>query len=309
MSTAAYAYYYLGNSIQLIPVGIFGTSIAKAALPTLARQSDDTEKFRRSLWNSFSQIIFLVIPVATILIVLRIPVVRLIYGTQLFDWESTVQTGLVVSAFAVGVVFQATASLLARAFYALQNTKTPVIVSILSMTLIIILNFVFIKGFNLPVWGLAAAYSFGSALQASLLFVLIRTKLGGESFARLLVPGFKSLMSALVSGSVMFVLLKVFDRSVWVKRLSFVTNIEAIKNLPFESFVLDTRYTINLLILTASVSIIGMIVYLVVSILLRSREVWVFFGLLKRVFVKRKVTPIPAKEPETVSPTQADVAD
>src|SRR3990172_6389193 len=117
ISTAAYTYFTFGNTLQLLPVGLFGTSIAKAALPTLSREADSPEKFGKTLSQSLYQIVFLVIPIATVLIVLRIPIVRLVYGTEIFSWESTVQTGYVVSAFAFGVVFQAATAILARGFY------------------------------------------------------------------------------------------------------------------------------------------------------------------------------------------------
>ncbi|OGM11728.1 murein biosynthesis integral membrane protein MurJ [Candidatus Woesebacteria bacterium RBG_16_34_12] len=305
ISTAAYAYFYLGNTIQLLPVGIFGTAIAKAALPTLARDSDDLEKFQKHLWNSFYQIIFLVLPVSTVLIVLRIPIVRLIYGTEIFDWTSTVQTGMVVSAFALGVVFQAVAALLARAFYALHNTKTPVTISIISMITMIFLNFVFIRGLNFPVWGIALAFSLGSAIQAIMLFFLLKRKLDAQPLTKLSVPIIKALLASSISGIVMFVMLKLFDRSVWVKRLSFLGLIEGTENIRFEKFVLDTRFTINLLVLTLIVSFIGMVVYLGLSILLRSNEVWTFFNLIKRILIKHKVSPIP-EEQEPVVPTPTD---
>lgn len=308
ISTAAYAYYYLGNSIQLIPVGIFGTSVAKAALPTLSSQSENIDKFRKSLWNSLYQIVFLVTPVATILIVLRIPIVRLIYGTEIFDWESTVQTGLVVSAFAVGVVFQASIALLARAFYALHDTKTPVAVSVVAMIIIVFFNFALVRGLGLPVWGLAAAFSLGSAFQAVVLFLLIQRRLGEKSLLNLTIPIVKSAVAALGSGAVMFLLLKIFDRSVWVKRLSLLGKIELTRNIAFEKFVLDTRYTVNLLFLTIAVSLIGAGIYLGLSILLRSKEVWTFFNLLKRILIWRKVAPIPEKEQEPIAPVPTDTA-
>jgi putative peptidoglycan lipid II flippase len=308
ISTAAYAYYYLGNSIQLIPVGIFGTSVAKAALPTLASQSENVDKFRKSLWNSLYQIVFLVLPIATILIVLRIPIVRLIYGTEIFDWESTVQTGLVVSAFAVGVVFQASIALLARAFYALHDTKTPVAVSVTAMVIVIFLNFSLVRGLGLPVWGLAAAFSLGSAFQATALFFLIQRRLDEKSRLGLVLPIVKSATASLGSGIIMFLLLKIFDRSVWVKRLSLLGKIELTRNIAFERFVLDTRYTVNLLFLTIAVSAIGIGIYLGLSILLKSKEVWTFFNLLKRIFIRRKVAPIPEKEQEPIAPVPTDTA-
>ncbi len=306
ISTASYTYYTFGNTLQLLPVGLFGTSIAKAALPTLARQSEDKKEFRRTLFNALYQIVFLILPVATILIVLRVPLVRLVYGTEIFDWEATVQTGLVVSSFAIGVVFQAAVSLLARSFYALHDTKTPVIVAISGILITIALDFVLVKGFSLPVYGLALAFSFGSAYQASLLFYLLNKKFAKSSFVKLVTPIFKSTISALGSGAVMYLLLKIFDRSVWVKRLSFPGKIET-NTVPFEKFVLDTRYTVNLLILTIVVSAIGCFIYLGLAILLKQKEVWVFFNMVKRVLVRRKITPIPVKEQEPVAPTPTDL--
>jgi putative peptidoglycan lipid II flippase len=306
ISTASYTYYTFGNTLQLLPVGLFGTSIAKAALPTLARQSEDEKEFKRTLFNALYQIVFLILPVATILIVLRIPLIRLIFGTEIFDWEATVQTGLVVSSFAIGVVFQAAVSLLARSFYALHDTKTPVIVAISGILITIATDFILIRGFSFPVYGLALAFSFGSAYQATLLFYLLNKRFAKSSLSRVVKPIFKSAISALGSGAVMYLLLKVFDRSVWVKRLSFLGKIEIANAIPFEKFVLDTRYTINLLILTIMVSVIGCLVYLGSSILLKQKEAWVFLGMIKKIFVRRKISPIPTKERELIAPTPTE---
>ena len=303
ISTAAYTYYTFGNTLQLLPVGLFGTSIAKAALPTLARQSGNIVKFKKTFLSSLREVVFLVLPMATILIILRIPVVRLVFGTDIFDWSATVQTGMVVSAFAVGVVFQASVALIARAFYALHDTKTPVIVSVFAIVVTITLDYVFVRILGIPVWGLAAAFTIGSGIQAVALYYLLSKKLKGFPFKDSLLPIVKSGLAALTSGTFMFFLLKVFDRSVWVKRLSFLGKIESTKYLPFENFVLDTRYTLNLLALTILVSTVGLLVYLGTAGILRSQELIVFKNLLRRIFIKRKVAPIPEKEPEPVSPT------
>ena len=305
ISTAAYTYYTFGNTLQLLPVGLFGTSIAKAALPTLARQSDKPAEFRRTLFGALYQIVFLVVPIATVLVVLRIPLVRLIFGTDIFSWEATVQTSLVVTAFAVGVVFQSASSLMARGFYALHDTRTPVTISLIGIVLTIASDFILIRGFGLPAWGLAAAFSFGSFFQAITLFIFLNRKIGDGATIKSIIPIAKSALAAISSGSVMYLLLKIFDRSVWIKRLSFLGKLDGAKGIAFEKFVLDTRYTINLLVLTAFVVSVGMIVYLAVSILLKSKEVWYFFNLIGRV-IRRKVEPIPAKESEPVTPTPTD---
>lgn len=306
ISTAAYTYFTFGNTLQLLPVGLFGTSIAKAALPTLARQSDSPTDFIKTLAASLNQIVFLVAPIATILIVLRTPIVRLVYGTEIFSWEATVQTGMVLSAFAVGVVFQAASALLARGFYAMSDTKTPVLVSITSIVIVVVASLLLILGFSLPVWGLAAAFTAGSFFQAITLYYLINKRIDGSFSLKLLKPIFKSAFAAFSAGGVMFFLLKFFDRSVWVKRLSFLGAIESTKYIAFERFVLDTRYTINLLILTVLVSLVGGLIYLLASLLLKNQEVYTFIRLVKRVFVKGRVSPIPEKEPEPVAPTPQD---
>ena len=306
ISTASFTYFTLGSAIYLLPVGLFGTSLAKAALPTLARQRDDKPQFKRTLYGALYQMIFLILPISTALIVLRIPVVRLIFGTDIFSWEATVQTGLVVSAFSFGVIFQAANSLLSRSFYALQDTKTPVIVSISSIVFNIVLAFVFIRVFHLPTWGLAAAFSIGSFIQATALFVIMNRRLESGSNWTLLIPVFKSIFASVVSGSVMFLILKFFDRSVWIKELSFFGKVDGVRNLPFENFVLDTRYTWNLLALTLIVIFVGIVIYFGVLFLLRSKELWYFWDLVRRIFITKKVSPVPAKETETISPPPGD---
>jgi putative peptidoglycan lipid II flippase len=308
ISTASYTYFTFGNSLQLLPVGLFGTSIAKAALPTLSRQADRPLEFQKTLLRALYQMVYAALPVATILAVLRIPIVRLVYGTDIFAWEATVQTSLVLSAFAFGVVFQVATGLLARGFYALHDTKTPVAISISALTINIVLAFVLIRGFSLPAWGLAAAFSIGSAFQAITLFYLLGKRINGGFIIKTLAPLAKSTLSALGSGTVMYFLIKFFDRSVWVKRLSFLGRLEGTKTIDFERFVLDTRYTGNLFILTMFVCLVGMLVYIGLSILFKSHEFWDFVNLVKRVLIKRKSISIPTKEEEPVVPTPTDTA-
>lgn len=307
LSTAAYTYYTFGNSLQLVPVGLFGTSIAKAALPTLSREADSPSNFKRILLSSLYDMSFLIIPVATVLIILRVPLVRLIYGTDIFSWEATVQTGYVVSAFSVGIFFQAVSALLARSFYALHDTRTPVVVSISSILVVIFFDYIFISLLKFNVWGLAAAYSMGAFIQATSLFYLVNKKIGEDSFIKNLLPIFKSVLAAIGSGLVMYFILKFFDRSVWIKRLSFVSKLDGTGDLPFEKFVLDTRYTLNLLILTIIVSLVGAFIYLGLSIILQNAQVWNFFNLVRRL-LGHKVTPIPQKEQEPIAPQPTDTS-
>ncbi len=306
ISTASYTYFTFGNSLQLLPVGLFGTSVAKAALPTLSRQADSPEEFRKTLFNALYQVSFLILPVSAVLIVLRIPLVRLIFGTDIFSWEATVQTGMVVSAFGAGVVFQALAALLARGFYALHDTKTPVVISVLAITLNIAADFILIKRFGLPAWGLAAAFSFSSLVQVLLLFLFISKKLSFRFSLKVIAPIIKAASASIISGGVMYFILKIFDKSAWVKKLSFLGKLDAGRNIPFEKFVLDTKFTINLLALTIFVIVVGIITYYLISLILRSEELKYFSGLVKRMLKSRTVGSISQSEQEPVSPMPID---
>lgn len=284
ISVPAYTYFTFGNTIQLLPVGLFGTSIAKAALPTLSSLSGDLPAFKKTLYETLNQVVFLMMPIVAFLMVARVPVVRLIFGTDIFTWNATVETSLVVSAFAIGIFSQAANSILARSFYALHNTRTPVIVSISTLTLNIVIDYLFVVVYKLPVWSLAFAFSLSSIIQSIILFVLITKKIHNGTKTALYIPILKSIFGGILSGSVMYFILKFFDKSVWIKKLSFIANVD----LPFEKFVLDTRYTVNLLILTAIVGIIGMVVYIVALKILKSKELATFVNLARRMLIGQK---------------------
>ena len=292
ISAPSYTYFTFGNTVQLLPVGLFGTSIAKAALPTLSRQANDLPAFRKTLFETLNQIVFLMTPIVAFLMVARIPVVRLIFGTDIFTWESTVETSLVVSAFAIGIFSQAANSILARAFYALADTKTPVKISVVMLIFNIILDYILVIVYKFPVWGLAFAFSLSALIQSFILFTVIAKRIHDGVKTALYLPIAKSLVAGLVSGGIMFFILKFFDKSVWVKKLSFIANAD----LPFEKFVLDSRYTGNLLVLTIIVGLIGCLIYVFVLKLLKSTELETFVNLFQKMLLGQKFSTATSDE-------------
>lgn len=305
ISTAAYTYFTFANSLQLLPVGLFGISIAKASLPTLSYQAAEKNlvRFKKTFLSSFNEILFLVIPCAVFLAVLRIPVVRLVFGTARFTWISTVQTGYTLSAFCLGIFSQALVYLLNRAFYALHDTATPVKISISTIVLNIFLGFIFILILRWPIWGLALAFSLSLIVQAAVLLFFLNRKVEGFGKKRLVLPFTKIAFSSLFSGGVMFFLLKILDRSAWDKKLSFLGRFGLVLPTTFDRFVLDTRYTINLIYLTFLVGLIGGIVYLVLALILNVEEIAVFSRLLLRLEKVKLPLPRPRtpKEKEAIT--------
>ena len=302
ISQASYTYYTFANSLQLLPVTLFGTSLAKAVLPMLS-SAEDNNKFRKILLSAIYQAVFFTLPLAAALIALRIPVVRLVYGTKIFNWASTVQTGTVLSVFAVSIVFQTLMSILVRSFFALHDTKTPVKVSFVGLIILVATDFILVKGFHLGVWSLAAAFALSTLVEAVVLMILINKRIGKIVNLRFIAHTLKIFVASVISGGAMYFMLKIFDKSVWVKRLSFLGGIDATNNFPFEKFVLDTRYTGNLIILTVVTFLAGIIIYTLLSLLFKVDEAKYFLNLTKGIFLKKFPLPIPAKEEEPITST------
>lgn len=297
ISQAAYTYYIFANTLQLLPVTIIGTSLAKAVLPMLSRADGNVKEFRRILHVAIFQSIFLTLPLAAALIVLRIPIVRLVYGTKIFDWDATVQTGMVLSVYALAIVTQTLMSILSRAFFALHDTVTPVKISFIGLGLLVIGDFLLVKGFGLPVWALATSFGFSTYIEAVILSALIHKRIGEIINKDFFTHLFKITSATLISGSVMFFLIKFFDRWYWVSRVT---------SIPFERFVLDTRYTMNVLILTVISFAIGMVIYVGMSLLFRIEEAGYFLKVVKKFIQRRAIPGIPPKEEEPVTPITPD---
>lgn len=289
-AAGALTYFSFAQHLQFFPVGLLGLTVAQAALPVLSLSAGrkDLAEFKTLFVTTLHQMFFLIIPTSVAILVLRIPLVRLIFGAARFDWEATVMTGYVVAAFAVSIFAQAAAYFLARGFYALQDTATPVKAQILSTILGVSLSVIFILRLGLPIWSIALAYSLATFVHTALLMFLLHQRVGGFDFNRLLMPFAKISIASLTSGGLMYILLKVLDRSAWDQRLSFLGSL----SLPahFEIFVIDTRYTINLIILTTIVGVIGAVVYLLMVKLLKIEEVEIFAKLLRKLKL-----PLPTK--------------
>jgi len=288
VSVASYGYLTFALHLASIPVALVGSSLADAALPALSYARGKPGQFRKILLTTFRRIVFFAVPLSVALAVLRVPAVRLAFGASRFTWVSTTLTGYTLSAFAFGVAAQAAASLMVRAFYALTDTLTPVKVGVSAMLVNILLSAVFVLVFKTSVWGVALASSLSSIFQAVALVCLLcgRMKIGLWEFVG---PVLRVGIAGAASGGAMYFLLKVFDRSAWDKRLSFLGYL----TLPerFERVVLDTRYTANLVLLTLVVAAVGAGVYLLSAKLLKVRELSLLGRLCRRLPDLARVTP------------------
>lgn len=248
--------------LQLVPVGLFGIPIATAALPSLSANfvNNSKEEFKKLVTQAFHQILFFVLPASVILIVLRIPIVRLVFGADRFDWPATVLTGQTLAVFSLSLFAQSIIHLLARAFFALHDSKTPVVIGIFAITINTILSIFFITSLHLPVWGLALSASISSIFNALLLLIILYKNIGGINLRSFLIPVIKMGIATLITGVSLYIPMKLLDQ-----------------------LIFDTTRTINLIMLTAIVSIIGLFVYIFISWVLALEEVALFLVFAKKV--------------------------
>ncbi|MCF6278505.1 MAG: murein biosynthesis integral membrane protein MurJ [Anaerolineales bacterium] len=174
-----------GFALMLMAQVAIAQSIATAAMPTFAAQYalGKLDDVRHSLAASLRGVLLLSVPAAVGLIVLRVPLITLLYQRGEFDARSTEIVAWALLWYAVGLVGHSVMEILARAFYALHDTKTPVIVGIAAMSLNVVFSIVFSALFErigwMPHGGLALANSLATALEMVGLMVLMRKRLGG----------------------------------------------------------------------------------------------------------------------------------
>src|SRR4030043_1426612 len=259
--------------LQLVPISLFAGSIAQAVLPSLSIEFNAKryDQFKTIFTQSFHQILFLILPAATILAILRIPAVRLVYGAKELPWDITVLTGRVLIAFAIGITPQALSLLLTRGFYALRDSITLVKVNVTTMAINITLSLSFILIFKLSIVYLAIAYSSANILNAVLLLFLLDKKVSFEK-RQLLTPVFKMIFISIITAISLYIPMKILDQ-----------------------LVFDTTRTIGLLFLTGIASLVGLLVYGGLSYFMNVKELNTFYYLAKRVILwpSKLKTPAP----------------
>ncbi|MDO8551536.1 MAG: murein biosynthesis integral membrane protein MurJ [bacterium] len=258
--------FYLASNLMQLPIRLVGIPLGQATLPALSlKRRENFDQFQKILLTSLWQIVYLVLPATAILLVLRVPVVRLAFGARGFPWAATVLTAQTLAIFSIAIIAQACIQLLIRGFYALHNTKKPLLIGLVSVVLNVVLSIWLTFDLGWGVLGLATATSIASLLQVILLFIYL-DRLVKFNKKTLLFPFLKMGLAAIATAFFLWIPMRILDR-----------------------FILDTTRTINLAILTATATLVGMGVYLFFSWVLKIEELDVFVGLARRVSQWRKV--------------------
>lgn len=165
------------NNIQAVALGIFALSSAVAIFPVLSEYfaKDDIKGFVSTLQHTVIRVLYFIIPVTILILLLRAHVVRLLLGYGECDWNCTITTFNTLGVLALGLVAQSLVPLFARAFYSRQNTKTPVVISVICMVISGVTSYYLAQG--LGIVGVALGFVIASTVQCILLFVFLHRAL------------------------------------------------------------------------------------------------------------------------------------
>ncbi len=273
-----YFIFDLAQTLAFAPVAFIGQSIAQAAFPVLSREKDNLVEFKSTFLSSFTQMLYLILPLSALMLVLRIPIVRLVYGAPKLDWPATVLTGRVLAFFAISIFAQALITLIYRAFYALHDTKIPLIVGSIATIGMLLLAYILVIFSPLGLPSFALSYSLASVLQLVTLMMLLDKKVEGFNKKEITISLTKFFIATILTGVALYIPIKLLDQ-----------------------LVFDTTKTINLIFLAGISSLVGISIYLFFTWILKVKETTAFIYMFRRVGNWQEIL---TKSSEIIDPTR-----
>lgn len=196
------SYLYYADRLVQFPLGVFAMALATAVLPSLSKHAalDDVEGLKSSFSYALKLVFFITIPAMIGLIVLREPIVQLLFQRGAFDPVTTRLTAEAILYFSLGLWAVSGVRIVVPAFYAVKDPKTPVKIAIISLLVNIVLSILLMGPMRHG--GLALATSLASGVNLTLLIIALRKRLGRIGAHDILASVLKSTASAAVMGCV-----------------------------------------------------------------------------------------------------------
>jgi putative peptidoglycan lipid II flippase len=190
--------------LMYLPIGLFGVSIATAALPDIARQAGASDRLavRQTVSRGLRLMLMLNVPATVGLVVLSQPIVELIYERGEFTSADSVATAAALMFYAPGLLGYSAVKIASPTFYSLRDSRTPVIVSVASVAANLALNLILVEvmGFR----GLALGTSIAAVFNAVILLALLSRRLGGLDAGRIAGSGLRIAAASAVMGIVVW---------------------------------------------------------------------------------------------------------
>ncbi|MBQ6449582.1 oligosaccharide flippase family protein [bacterium] len=283
-----YTMFLLARTLINLPIRFVGVPIGQAALPFLSNLSDDDrlERFKKVVLQSLNQIAYLAWPMAVMLMILRIPTVRLVFGTRSFTWERTILVGRLIAFMAISIPAQAMFHLLVRAFHALRDTLTPFLISLFTTSVFFIGCGLAIKLPSNQLYGIAISISLTMIAESLVFIFLLDRKLKGLINFNFLATQAKILLASGLTAIALYIPYKLLD-----------------------NFVFETTRVVPLIMLTGITGVVGLSVYIGLSKLFRIEEMNILIHLFTSFTRKPKQTVQLALPPTEIVSDPVDSND
>lgn len=209
-SIAALNYAVKLNSLAY---GIVAMAVARAIYPELSEAAVllNRDKFMNAFHRSFNSLMLLIIPFTVGLIVLREPLVRVVYQRGAFDDRAAALTVVALLFYALGMPATSLREVVLRAYWSLQDTLTPMMISLGTVVLNVVLNLALVP--VLAHGGLALGNSIASISGMLMLLLFLRRKLGGIQGRSMLKTGGKIVAASIIMGILVYIMLTVLTAS------------------------------------------------------------------------------------------------
>ena len=244
------------NKLYIIFVGVITYAVSNLIFPSISRlaaNKDKSHEFTNVLKTAVSGVLFILIPIMIIFLLQRVDIIRLVYERGAFGTEQTRLTSTALLWYSFGMLGYGLQEMLNKAFYAEQNGKTPMRVSVIGILLNIALSFVFVRVLDTGIAGLPLAASVASTFMALALSLLLskRYKIFDKHFVI-------NLLKLLISAAVMIALM-----------------------LPLNALKFSDGF-IGKLLAFAVPAMVGFIVYMVLVFVLKTNEAKAVLKIFKK---------------------------
>ncbi len=188
--------------LMQLPLGLFGVAIGTVTLPLLSRiaSAGSRTDFSGTMNKSLRLALLLTLPSAIGLTILAEPIIRLIFERGRFDHEDTLRTASALQFYAIGLVAYSGIKVVTPAFYAIDKRHAPMLVSLASIILNAVLNFIFTFVLELGHRGLALSTGLVALTNFIVLYALMRSHVGSDPHRQMPVFSAKIVLATLILG-------------------------------------------------------------------------------------------------------------
>jgi putative peptidoglycan lipid II flippase len=277
LTEGSISWLFYADRVAQFPVGIFSVALASVLLPMLANASAtaNVDQFRAGLANSLRFTSFAILPMAGGIWVLAVPLTSLLFERGAFTHHSTLMTAAAIQALAIGLWASSCYSMVMRAFIAKKDTITPTLIGICSLITYLASALILMGPVN-PTAGTVASIV---AIFQSVLYSLVPTISAQGHVGLALASSVGALFSLLLAIAIYTIKLGSFPWSTFLRSLATST---AASLAMIMAVRMTTPFEASPFVTVLVGAIVGAITYIVVALLLRSKEMSETIGLLRR---------------------------